>query len=184
MILKISKKDIRKDNPWIDNVDGLKQCTSKELKYVGFCYDYQTPFRNMSFEDKRYKALESAGYSEDAPDTKKVFKGSNKRLERAIEVYESMQRDFDRELLMSYDNQLIEYMNFLKKKDKDTKERAQALNILKQMPTLIKYRKEIVDTLELRGVDTKFTEKSEEEQEVHKISALDQYNIDSINDEK
>lgn len=183
MIVKVSNKDVFKDNPWLETIDGLKQCTSKQIKYVALCYDYQSPFKNMSFENRREEALSAAGYKKDAPDTKKVYKQTNKKLERAIEIYSNMQRDFELDLLRSYDSQLMQFVELFNKKDKDTRQYSNALRIMKELPALVKQRKEIIDSLNLRGVDEKFSfgkELDDDGTSSKQLSALDEFITESI----
>jgi len=161
MIYKVvHNEDIRKSNDNIDATAAFAVCTSRELKYVFLTYDFGTPLKQLSFEDRRVKAAEYAGYHIE-PVRKRLDKTGRKLLnggfinvERAIIEFKKQRRDLDRETLEAYDIQLEEFNQRQRDPKKTDKDWDIALKIVEKMPKLLKVRREMIDVLDL-SVDFK-----------------------------
>ena len=62
MLFKITRGSIFEDNPELNNIPEFASCTSNQLKYVMFTYDYKSPLRGMDLDPRKKKACELAGY--------------------------------------------------------------------------------------------------------------------------
>lgn len=188
MFFKVTEKDVFKENPELKLIDGFKECKDKELKYVFLCYDYSGPFRKLPKTERQQKAMLAAGYEWEThgkyagvdfkADGRKIKTGSNDRVEVAKKVFLDLQFDEDRDLLDSYDAQLEEFKEFLRRKDKNDKELDKSLKIMEKYPKLLAQRKEILEVLELRGVASEIDD--EQEDSGKPISTLDEFNIEKI----
>ena len=157
MIYKVTQEDIRDTNDTVDAIAEFAVCTSRELKYVFLTYDFDTPFRQLSFEDRRLKAAISAGYrmekTRDYPDktTRKLLNTGYPKVEEAIKAFKGIRRDVDLETLDSYNTQLEQFIEYSKQPKESHKDWEVAMKINKGIFELLKLRKEIIETLDLRA---------------------------------
>lgn len=157
MIYKVTQKDIRETNDDIDSIAAFAQCSNRELKFVFLAYDFDTPFRQLSFENRRMKAALESGYrmekTRDYPDktTRKLLNGGYPKVESAIEAFKGLRRDVDRETLDSYNTQLEQFVEYSKQPKESHKDWEVAMKINKGIFELLKLRKAIVELLDLRA---------------------------------
>ena len=183
MIYKVTQKDIRETNDNIDAIAAFAVCTSRELKYVFLTYDFDTPFRQLNFEDRRLKAALEAGYrmekTRDYPDktTRKVLNGGYPKVEDAIMAFKGLRRDVDRETLDSYNTQLEQFIEYSKQPKESHKDWEVAMKINKGIFELLKLRNEIIETWDLRAdFNEELVGKVESAEAPKEISALSKRN--------
>jgi len=184
MLYRLTQKDVREDNDNIDIVPEFADLSSRELKFICLVYDYETPLWQLNLEDRTEKAAEMAGYKRESAkrmdkDARAVMGGKIKRVEAAIPVFRSMQRDIDRETLMAFDSQIEQFIAKTSEKKVENKDWDVAMKILKELPKLLAMRKEIKDMLTLR-VDLDPTLGVEKNTEDDDLSTLDKYNARRI----
>ena len=184
MIYKVTQKDIREDNPSIDAIEAFAACTSRELKYVVLTYDYDSPFKELSFEDRANKAAREAGYhvekGRDRLDKtgRKLLAGGFPRVEEAIFAFKGIRRDLDRETLEAYDIQLEEINQFLKKKKETDKEWDITAKLMNYLPKLLAARKNVIDLLNLKPdyKEELIKQEDDAEEAPHVLTALERRN--------
>lgn len=187
MIYKVTQKDIRETNDTVDAIAAFALCTSRELKYVFLTFDFDTPFRQLTFEDRRLKAALEAGYrmekTRDYPDktTRKLLNGGYPKVEDAINAFKGLRRDIDRETLESYNTQLEQFVEYSKQPKESHKDWEVAMKINKGIFELLKLRKSIVEILDLRAdFKEELIGKVEEAEETKEVSALSRRNEKKI----
>ena len=183
MLFKISQKPIREDNDSIDAIKEFSVLSDREMKYICLVYDYETPFKQYGINDRKELACEAAGYKRESPkrldkSARAIMNGKIENVEIAIPVYKSLIRDLDRELLISYDlqvEQFIEKASQPKSSDSDYKLAAMLNEKLIKMLAL---RDQIKEKLSLRAG---FEEDEKDDVEDVPLSTLDKINEAKIN---
>ena len=181
MLFKITEADIRKDNPNIDAIPAFRDLTSKELKFLFLVYDFDTPLKQLSLNDRKEQAAENAGYARENEkrlhkDGRNIIAGKIKRVEEAVPVFKGMLRDIDREALEAYDTNLENYMTQMRIKPSTKEEWDINTKITAQYEKLIIGRKRIIENLNLRA--DYMEEETVDEQE---LSTLDKWNEKKMN---
>lgn len=176
MLVKITDKDIREDNDWIDAIPAFRPLTSKQLKYIALTYDFDTPLKQLSLQDRKEQAAENAGYSRENAkrmdkNARNLMNGKVESVEEAIPVYKGMLRDIDREALEAYDTNLENYMEQMKKKPDSKEDWDINTKVTAQYEKLLIGRKRIMENLNLRA---DFVEEEKETDE-RSLSTLDKY---------
>jgi hypothetical protein len=62
-------------------------------------------------------------------------------------VFVEVQDNIEKQLVASYDLQLTEFMDLFKKKDKSDKDREMALKVMKELPSFVAKRKELMEII-------------------------------------
>jgi hypothetical protein len=183
MIYKVTQDDIRKTNDNIDAIEAFSVCSSRELKFVFLSYDYGTPFKQLAFEDRRFKVAIEVGYkmekTRDYPDktTRKLLNGGFPKVEAAIVAFKVIRRDLDREALEAYDIQLEEMNEMLRTKKTSDKEWDIAIKLVDKMTKFHKTRREMIDLLDLRAdFKEELSSKIESDEKPKEKSALQRRN--------
>jgi hypothetical protein len=180
MQFKITKDSIFEDNPELNSIPELAACTSNQLKYVIFTYDYKSPIRGMDLGPRKIKACELAGYKLEKggkrPDktARMMIAGNSIKVNKAIAMFKSIQFDFDKEILLGYDTQITEWKKLLMNPDKSPKEQDLAFKVMKELPSIIGKRAEILKELDMRG---DIEEEVDEENPEDNLSLIDQINM-------
>lgn len=177
MLFKVTDRDIREDNDGIDAIPAFRPLTSKQLKYIFLTYDFDTPLKQLSLQDRKEQAAEMAGYSrEDAKrmgkTARSLMSGKVKAVEEAIPVFKSLLRDLDREALEAYDTNLENYMAQMKIKPTTKEEWDINTKVTAQYEKLLIGRKRILENLNLRA---DFMEDQKEDVDEGTLSTLDKY---------
>lgn len=157
MLFKVNKgRDFFEENPEARSIANFTVLTTREMQYICWVYDYQSPFRNLKLEERKLKALLEAGFRMEKdgkrPDkyAREVMNGKIEKIQYAIREFMSLQKDEDRELADAVTIQLDEIKNFLKTPKETEGEWRIAIQMLEKMPKLLKDRKEIFDILDMR----------------------------------
>ncbi len=157
MLFRVSQNPIREDNPEVDAVPEFVKCSDKELRYVFLVYDYESPLRKMEKTALKEKAATMSGYKLEKggarfdKNARTVLSGKNTKVETAIKVFLSLQRNFDKEVLLSYESELEQFV--ARSKEPKTTDSAWRISLLiaKELPMLLKNRKELLELLEMRN---------------------------------
>lgn len=179
MHFKITDKPLIEDNPELATFLPLVAITDRQLRYVLFAFDYESPFRKFPREQWKERAALHVGYKLEK-DGRRLDKNGrdtvsmkSEALANAVVCFMGLQYDEDKELLQAYSEQLRQYTELLKKTDKDDKEEERALKVMEKMPAL-KAKKE-----ELKAaIDTFAYQLEGEMEEIENISTLDRVNIE------
>lgn len=156
MLFKISKEDFFTDNPEAEVIPQFVEVGDQAMKYICLVYGYNSPYRLLSMEVKRRKALEVAKvYKTPQGRPSKLEKSlvdpTSKEIIAAIAEYQSIQFDEDRDTHEAYKEFVSQSKELLRKKDKDPKEMDQALKIHKEFTTLVENEKKLREILEIRS---------------------------------
>jgi hypothetical protein len=177
MLFKVTDRDIREDNDGIDAIPAFRGLNSKQLKYIFLTYDFDTPLKQLSLQERKEQAAENAGYSRENAkrmnkNARDLMNGKVKSVEAAIPVFKSMLRDLDREALEAYDTNLENYMAQMKIKPSTKEEWDINTKVTAQYEKLLIGRKRILENLNLRA---DFMENEKEEVDEGELSTLDKY---------
>ena len=183
MLFKLSDKPVREDNNDIDAIPEFRLLTDKQLRYVILLTDYDTPLRQLPYKERQEEAAELAGFAREnakkmGKQAREMMNGKVYPVEKAIAKYKSLQRDLDRETLQAFDDQLEEFIKKTSEKKTENKDWDVALKIMNALPKLLGMRKEIKDSLNLKG---DFDEKDDTVSEAE-LSTLDRINQKMIDE--
>jgi hypothetical protein len=180
MLFKITRKDIFEDNPELKSIEEFSKCSSRDLKYIFFVYDYKSPFRNLKFEDRRRKCVLEAGFRLDKngnldKNTRNVLNGKIKKIEDAILKFKTLQHDQDREVIDALTVQIDQIVSLVAKPDKTIQELEKSIKFSKELPNLTENRKQLIEILDLRDMVTEL-ESDDDTVLDHELSTLDKFN--------
>ena len=156
MLFKVSKKDFFIDNKEAGVIPAFESIGSTGMKYISLVYDYESPLRMLQLDERKRRALEYAGF-------KPTPKGRPSKIEKelverkegnastAIRLYLELQFDADKDLLQAYNEQIEEFKDLMRNREKSDKQLDQALKISKELPNLLKIRDEIKEILNVRA---------------------------------
>lgn len=173
-------KTLREANPGIDAVFAFKELAEKQLLYIFYVYDWNSPYFKAKLEEKKKMASKDAGLSFDKKDgrptkhTRDIINLKNHKMNTAIIKFNMLQRvtDQDRALLEALQAQIYEIMGKVGTPSDDTEELKKRVALGKALPGLTKQRKEIAEVIGLRDLAV-----SSEEEEIEKeLSTLDELN--------
>ncbi len=157
MLFQVSQKPIREENPEVDAVPEFAKCSDRELRYIFLVYDYESPLRKMEKIPMKEKAASMAGYKLEKggarfdKNARTVLAGRSTKVESAVKVYLTLQRDFDREVLIAYDSELEQFVERSKEPKATDAAWRISLSIMKELPMLLKNRRELLELLSLRS---------------------------------
>lgn len=152
----ISGKDTFELNPELRSIEEFVKLTDRQFKYVAYSTDYKSPFRKLNPVDKRTRAALEAGYKMDGDgkrlDTngRNVINGKNDSVERAIKKYKILQKDEDYETILGLSKLISDIRAFNAAGDKGAAEIEKAIKFSKDLPALLKAKKEVEEILEMR----------------------------------
>lgn len=181
MICKITSNNFWTDNPEFHAIPEFDKMNSKQMKYIALTYDYETPLRKLRIKERKDRAAQIAGFKREKSranvweqGARDMINGKNKGVERAIEIYGSLQFNIERETLKAFDEQLSEYISIMNTKNKadDPKLLDQSIKITKELPKFIADRAELIKSLGLEA-----NEVEEDSKQTEGLSAIDRYNM-------
>lgn len=148
-------KDFFETNPEAELIDEFNGITSDEMKYLALVYDYDSPFRNMTLEERKEKVLSLLGYERGAKGAwptkvQAIIGGYDKKYLNAAKAYIDLMRDDDKETLIAYQSQLKECQDFMKRKDKKPNEIISAIKMQKLVEDLRASIKALKQELNIR----------------------------------
>ena len=177
MIYKLTKKNIFEDNPELKLVPEFSVCTDKQLKYLFLLNDYESPLRKLEDKEKKDKALTMAGYRKEKrgiwdKNARNVMSGKVESIQRAEEVFMSIQNDSDVFMLHAVREQIKEIVVFISQKGKSASEMEKSIKFIHELPDLKQKETELVELLGLKE-DTIIESQPEI---VENLSTLDKIN--------
>lgn len=152
----IAGKDVFELNPELKSIEEFEPLTDRQMKYVIFATDYKSPMRKLKSDDKKFRAALEAGYKLEKDgkrlDTngRNMTLGKNDKVEKAIKKYKILQKDEDYETVLSLSRLISDIREFNVAANKSATEIEKAIKFSKDLPTLLKAKKEIEDILEMR----------------------------------
>ncbi len=111
--------------------------SQEEMTFVVHFTDTDTVLRRLPEEKRRKEALEIAGIS-----------ATNKKIEAAIKKYKELQGWNEYEVLEGLDEQIKQYNQLLKKRDKSEDENDLAFKVIKELGKILEVRKSIFNLAE------------------------------------
>jgi hypothetical protein len=192
MLFKVQKgKDVFELNPQLKAIEEFSGLTARQMEYVILAFDYKTPFRKQSWQERKRLAALEAGYKLEKDGKRLDINGRNTvegkvaAIERARKKYETLQKDEDYESLLGLSKLISDIRALNNKSDKDLAELEKAVKFSLQLPALMKAKKELEDILDRREDEVAEVESdkpADEEIDVSKMSILAQLNEDYIDD--
>lgn len=186
MLFKVQKgKDVFELNPELKAIEEFAPLTSRQMEYVILAFDYKTPFRKLSWIKRKDMAALEAGYKLEKDgkrldmNGRNATGGKNPAIERAKKKYQLMQKDEDYESLLGLSKLIGDIRELNAAPDKSLQELDKAVKFSKDLPALMKAKKELEDLLDMREdeVTDIGTEKTPEEEQVQSnFSILAQLN--------
>lgn len=181
MVFKIIKdKKVLETNPEISNFPKLSKCSDRELRWIFFVYDYDTPLRKMPLELRKEKAADIAGFLREKgsarldKNARNTLSGKLPHVEEAISEFMEIQYDEDKDLILAYDTQISDAKELMKKKNKTDKEWAILVRLNKELPGIVKAKKDLDLIVGYRDEEDVEAESMEDEP----LSALDLINME------
>ncbi len=191
MLFKIIRdKTVSELNPEILVIEEFANLTDRQLKYTILSTDYKSPFRKLTKEDKKFRAALEAGYKLEKGgkrldmNGRNIVQGKNPEVEKAIKKYKILQKDEDYETLLGISKLIADIREFTARVGKETTEIEKAIKFAKELPALLKVKKEIEDTLGMREDEITDVEevKITTEETPTNLSELAQINDEYSND--
>lgn len=184
MLFKVDYgSDIKELNPEINSFKHMSQCTDRELRWIFFTYDYETPLRKLPFDRKSEKAADMAGFKREKgsarldKNARNTINGKIPRVTEAVKEFLELQYDQDKDLLEAYDMQIGQIIDLMKQKDKTDKEWRVLISAYKELPSIRKSKSELEEILGYRS--------NREEEHISSnepLSALDIINMEDEED--
>jgi len=180
MLYTVDERDIRESNNDIDAIVEFRPCNDKELKYVFLTYDYETPLRRMPIVERKEEAMARAGFKVAATTGKwektatAIKNNKNPQVLKAIIAFRSINYNIDKETLLAFDKQLIQFQNKAAESKTTPDDWKLAILINKSLKPLIKERKEIMELLDL--TEEGFIEDENENASKVELSTIDEVN--------
>ena len=150
MIIKIEKEiPIKESNPEISNFTKLSVCSDRELRWIFFVYDYDSPLRKLPNDLKKEKAADLAGFLREKgsarldKNARNTLSGKIQHVNDAIDEFMELQYDQEKDLILAYDTQLADARDLMKKKDKSDKDWAILVKLNKELPGMMKTKKDL-----------------------------------------
>lgn len=157
MLFKVVReKSVTELNPEILAVAEFAELTERQLLYVILSTDYKSPFRKLNKEDKKMRAALEAGYKLEKGgkrldvNARNLVQGKNDKVEKAIKKYRILQKDEDYETILGLSKLIGDIRDFNNRPEKSATEIEKAIKFSKDLPALIKAKREIEDVLEMR----------------------------------
>lgn len=190
MLFKVIKgKDVFEINPELKAVEEFAELTERQMTYVILAFDYKTPFRKLEWQKRKEQAALEAGYKLEKGgkrldiNGRNVVEGKNAGIEKARKRYNIIQRDEDYETLLGLSKLITDIRDLNAKPQKELQELEKAVKFSKDLPALMKAKKELEDILEMRedeitDVGTEPAKTEEDAIVVSNLSILAQLNED------
>lgn len=154
VLFKVTDKPFFQDNPEAKAIGVFKSIGETPMKFICLVYGHKTPLKNLAVGERKIEALKECGF----PPTPKgrplkivtdLMENRTNEVIDAIKRFNQLQYDEDRDTYEAYCEQIQDFKNFLRKPDKDEKELAKALQIMKILDELIDKKKVIAEKLNL-----------------------------------
>ena len=133
---------------------GIKEfsvLSQEEMTFVVHFTDTDIPLRRLPEDKRRKEAMEVAGIN-----------AINKNVEKAVVKYKELQGWNEYEVLEGLDEQIKQYNQLLKKRDKSEDENDLAFKVIKELGKILEVRKSIFNLAE--GIEQQ--KQSEEKQSI------------------
>lgn len=186
MIYKIEKdKTVFESNSGLDSNPIFEKCSDREMKYIFWLYDIDSPYIKMRFEDRQQKAAGEAGYKRESDrkrfdkNARAVFAGGVSRVEAAIKEFRKIQNtsNINFAVLAALTTQIERNINFIE----NAKESELNAKIMLDLNKLAGGLQDLIQTKvnieEILNVDGGLNSEEEEAMPEH-LSTLDQMNIE------
>jgi hypothetical protein len=186
----ISNKDIFELNPELKAIAEFEPLTARQLTYVILSTDYKSPFRKLAPADKKFRAALESGYKMEKDgkrldmNGRNITSGKNDKVEKAIKKYRIIQKDEDYETILGLSKLIGDIREFNNAPSKSPQEIEKAIKFSKDLPALIKAKREIEETLEMREdeVTDVIEATPQDDQKESPVSILAQINEDLEDD--
>lgn len=131
MLINIQDKEIYKA------IKEFSVLSQKEMTFVAYFTDTDSPLRRLPEEKRRKEALGVVGIN-----------SVNKNIEKAIKKYKELQGWNEYEVLEGIDEQIRQYNQLLKKRDKTEKEDDLTFKVIKELSKILEVRRSIFNLAE------------------------------------
>ena len=182
MIFKIEReKTVVELNPEISNFSCMGDCTDRELKWIFFVFDYETPLRKLPYDERVERAADLAGFKREKggrldKNARDTINFKIPRIKPAVDEFMKIQYDQEKELVAAYTAQIDQSIALMKKENKTDKEWVIVDRHNKSLPGLIKAKKELELSLGYRSTELEKEESIEDEP----LSALDMFHLENL----
>lgn len=157
MLFKIqSGKDVFDLNPELRAIPEFDALTARQMAYVILATDYKSPFRKLAIATRKTRAALEAGYKYEKDGKKldmnarNVIQGKTPAIERAIRKYNLIQKDEDYETLLGLSRLISDIRELNNTANKSLAELEKAVKLSKELPALMKAKRDLEDIIEMR----------------------------------
>lgn len=170
-------KPVLESNPQFKVFEEFEACSDRELRYICLTYDYDTPLRSLPLSERKEYALDMAGFKREQggrPDknARNTINGGVPKVNSAIQRYNSLQYDQEKELLNALTIQINQVIDLMKKERKDDSEWDLIKKLRPDLPKMIAEKKELEVIIGYREPEKK------DELDNEPLSELDLFHLD------
>jgi len=192
MLVKVEYgKDIFELNPELKAIEEYAKLTSRQMTYVALVTDYGSPFRNLGKEEMKFQCALESGYKLEKGTTRldtngrSLVAGKVGAVETAILKYKTIQKDVDREAWISLKMLIIQITELNMKADKTIAELEKAIKFTKELPSIMKAKRELEEVLNIRAEDSSaisaHDDETVREEELSTLDLLNETLDESVN---
>jgi hypothetical protein len=179
MLYKVIKgKSTFELNPELKAIEEFEPLTDRQMTYVILATDYKTPFRKLSIADRKFRAALESGYKLEKDgkrldmNGRNVTTGKSAQVEKAVRKYNVLQRDEDYETLLGLSKLISDIRELNITNNKSLTELEKAVKFSKDLPALMKAKKELEGILEMREDEVTDIGSPQQEEEVLAVSNM------------
>lgn len=153
MLFKVNEKPLFEENPGLNSVPEFNGKSERMLRYVFLVYDYDSPYRKIPLEQRKNKCVILAGYKLESDgkrldkNARDIVSGNNPTTNQIIKAFMELQGNPEKEALAAYDAQIYEWKELMHKKNKTDKEREHVFKVMKEMPTFLEKRRQMLEII-------------------------------------
>ena len=125
------------DSETYKSIKEFSALSHEEMTFVAYFTDTETALRRLPEDKRRKEAFVTAGITD-----------TNKNIEQAIKKYKELQGWNEYEVLEGLDEQIKQYNQLLKKKNKSEDENDLAFKVIKELGKILEVRKSIFNLAE------------------------------------
>ena len=165
------------DNPSLMSDEYFSECTERELKYIFFLHDFDSPYSTASYQARQELSMDAAGFKRELDgkrwdkNARLVLKGGIKnRVQKAIDHFKFLlsKSSKERAVLAAIDEQLDSIIQTIHTTKPTVKEIKDYFTVIEKLPKILETRKQIMRILNL-------SEEEEQNKTTKQLSALDEF---------
>lgn len=156
MLFKVTPNNFFYDNPEAKSINEFRNLNSDIMKFITLVHDYKSPLRQLPEEERIEVAIEQISFKKTptgrlSKTEKEIREARNEKINKAVEFYNKIQFDEDKDSLDAYDNLISDIKNLMRKQNKTESELKLAKDSVKAYISLLEDRNRLVEILGVRS---------------------------------